>query len=86
MKLTSVLDLGAAAPLWKGLHELRGQPVTVDASAVDRLGGQCLQVLLAARVQWAQDGIPFSISSPSQAFLEGAQMMMGDDDLASAET
>ncbi len=86
MKLVPVLDLGAAAPLWANLCEVRGQPLEIDASAVDRLGGQCLQVLLAARAKWASDGVPFSISSPSPAFLEAAQLMMGDDDLACAES
>ena len=33
----------------------RGSPLRVDASQVERLGGLCLQVLIAARAAWAED-------------------------------
>jgi len=84
MKLASVLDLGAAAPLWSQLCEARGRPLALDASGVERLGGQCLQSLLAARAQWASDGIAFSVALASPAFQE-ALRLMGADDLARVE-
>ena len=39
MKLTSVLDLRAAKPLWAEVSAARGQALEVDASEVERLGG-----------------------------------------------
>lgn len=71
--LPRVLDLGAAGPLWSALAGLRGQSLTLDASEVERFGGLCLQVLLAARTAWAGDG--FQIINPSPAFCAGAELM-----------
>lgn len=70
--LPSVLDIRAAGPLQAEILGLRGQPLTVDASAVDRLGGLCLQVLLSARSTWAADGQPFVVTTgdDSSAFPE----------------
>ncbi|MDQ8029022.1 MAG: STAS domain-containing protein [Brevundimonas sp.] len=61
--LPSVLDIRAAGPLQAEILGLRGQPVTLDASAVERLGGLCLQVLLSARSTWAADGQPFDVTT-----------------------
>ncbi|WP_420472004.1 MULTISPECIES: STAS domain-containing protein [unclassified Brevundimonas] len=60
--LPSVLDIRAAGPLQAEILGLRGQPLTVDASGVDRLGGLCLQVLLSARTTWAADGQPLTVA------------------------
>jgi chemotaxis protein CheX len=46
LQLPAILDLSAAAPLAEKFLRLRGQPVTVDASQVERLGGLCLQLRL----------------------------------------
>ena len=73
--LAETLDLKAAGPLRAALMEARGAPVSIDASAVQRLGGLCLQVLLSAEATWATDGQPFSISTASAAFAEGARRM-----------
>ena len=66
--LPAILDLTAAAPLASALLARRGTPLTVDASAVRKLGGLCLQVLLSARATWATDKIPFAVTKPSIAF------------------
>jgi chemotaxis protein CheX len=79
MKLASVLDLRAAKPLWADIHAARGQPLEVDASQVERLGGLCLQVLLAAQAQWRVDGLAFSIANPSPAFADGVKLMTALD-------
>ena len=68
--LPAVLDLTAAAPLAAEFMAHRGTPLMVDGSGVERLGAQCLQVLLAARMAWAADGHAFSIESPSGALAE----------------
>jgi len=54
-QLPSVLDLKAAASLREQFIGLRGSALRVDASRVERLGGLCLQVLIAARSAWAED-------------------------------
>ncbi len=41
-------------------------PINVDGSQVERLGGLCLQVLLAARASWAADRQTFLFGDPSQ--------------------
>lgn len=62
------LDVTAAAPLREQLLTLRGGPVALDASGVERLGGLCLQVLMAARRTWAADGLPLRLAAASDAF------------------
>lgn len=66
--LAANLDIQQAEPLKADLLALRGTPVAVDASGVERLGGLCLQVLLAARKTWAADGQGFDIAPASDAF------------------
>ncbi|MDB5448135.1 MAG: cheX protein [Phenylobacterium sp.] len=68
LRLGQVLDLNAAAPLATELLSLRGRDVEVDASAVERLGAQCLQVLLSARATWDADGLSFALVAPSSEF------------------
>jgi chemotaxis protein CheX len=70
VSLCPVLDLQAAEPLRAELMALRGRPLHMDASQVSRLGGLCLQVLLSARVSWAEDGLPLRIEQASEGFLE----------------
>ncbi len=84
MKLAQLLDLSAATPLWSELCAARGRALEIDASHVERLGGLCLQSLLAAQAQWRAEGLAFSITNPSAAFVEGARLM-GAHDLAPAE-
>jgi chemotaxis protein CheX len=68
LQLESILDLGAAERLHAQLTELRGRPLDIDASQVERLGGLGLQVLLSARNTWRVDGQPVVIGSASAAF------------------
>lgn len=79
MRLPQVLDLGAATPLWSGFCDARGQPLHLDASEVERIGGLCLQVLLAAQAQWRADGVEFSIVNPSAAFADSVRLMAAND-------
>jgi len=66
--LEPVLDLGAAERLHARLLELRGQPLDIDASQVERLGGLCLQVLISARNTWHADGASAVLGHTSPAF------------------
>lgn len=70
VSLCPVLDLQAAEPLRAELMALRGRPLQIDASQVSRLGGLCLQVLLSARISWAEDGLPLRIEQASDGYLE----------------
>jgi chemotaxis protein CheX len=81
--LADSLDLTAAAPLAAELLAARGKPATLDASGVQRLGAQCLQVLLAARGLWSSDGLPWRVVDPSSEFAD-ATALMGCPDLALA--
>jgi chemotaxis protein CheX len=70
------------------LKDLRGAPLVLDASAVERVSGLGLQVLLSARLTWAADGAAMTVSAPSSAFqdalsLSGARPF---DIIESAET
>ena len=74
LELDPVLDMNAAAPLKSALLERRGQPIEIDASKVQRLGGLCLQLLLAARRSWADDGQPLEIKPRSEAFTDAMRL------------
>jgi chemotaxis protein CheX len=74
--------LRAAAPLAAELLSRRGKPVALDGAGVERLGGQCLQVLLSARATWSADGHSFQIDRPSTALIESLEAL-GAADLAS---
>ena len=77
--LGDALDMTAAGPLVAELLGHRGQPVSLNAAGVRRLGGQCLQVLLSARSPWSADGQPFEIVEPSPEFTEGLALMGATD-------
>lgn len=80
--LAPQLDMNAATPLAKELTALRGQPISLDGSQVERLGALCLQVLLASRETWRVDSQAFEIREPSPA-LQDAAALMGADLFAS---
>jgi chemotaxis protein CheX len=85
MLLLRNLDFAAARPLWQELRQLRGAPLALDASEVERLGGLCLQVLLAASAEWRAAGLEFRIEAPSQAFVTALKTMGADLGCASVE-
>ncbi len=68
LRLSQVLDLNAAGPLASEFLALRGRDLEIDASAVERLGAQCAQVLLSARATWDADGAAFAVVAPSDEF------------------
>jgi chemotaxis protein CheX len=72
VKLPEIMDLRAAAPLAREMLALRGVPVSLDASHVERLGGLCLQVLLSAQMTWRADNVALRVVAPSAPFLESA--------------
>jgi len=78
LALTPVLDLKAAAPLQAALLERRGHPLEIDAADVQRLGGLCLQVLLAAAATWRADGLSMRVGPRSEAFLDALRLFGGE--------
>lgn len=82
LKLKSCLDSQAAEHLGEELTQYRGTPLTVDASEVSFLGALSLQMLLAARRQWNEDGKAFDFSPVSEHFVSGAKLLgVAPDDL-----
>jgi chemotaxis protein CheX len=75
LELPEFLDLKAAAPLVGQLLALRGEELSIDASRVQRLGGQCLQVLLSAAMTWKADEAPLAFINPSADFIEGLKRL-----------
>jgi chemotaxis protein CheX len=67
IRLPEGLDTGAAAALASELAQVRGRPLRLDASSVERVGGLGLQVLLSARLTWRDDGAPMALEAPSDA-------------------
>ena len=68
--LPAKLDLKAAETLKADILARRGGDLTLDGSAVERLGGLGLQVLLAARKTWAADGLNLRLGFVSEALAE----------------
>jgi chemotaxis protein CheX len=73
--LPAHLDLTAAGPLAERFVAARGEAIAIDASRVERLGGQCLQVLLSAVVTWKADMTPLAISKTSEGFESGLRLL-----------
>lgn len=68
LELPEIIDLRTAGALTKDLLALRGRPINLDASRVERLGGLGLQVLLSARRTWRADRLQFAVDRASDAF------------------
>ncbi len=66
--LPEILDIVAASTLLEEFLALRGQALSIDAGRVKRLGGQCLQVLLAARAAWVADDHELHLENFSDDF------------------
>ncbi|MBX9453565.1 MAG: STAS domain-containing protein [Neoaquamicrobium sediminum] len=71
--LPNELDIKAAGPLAAELLAARGKDLALNASQIERVGGQCLQVLLSAAATWAADGAELTIEEPSPAFVDAIQ-------------
>jgi chemotaxis protein CheX len=74
LKLPAILDQKAAAELLKDILDRRGQDLILETSQVSRLGGQCLQILIAAVNGWQSDGRQLSFVNPSVAFIHGLDL------------
>lgn len=75
LKLSAILDLNEASALHGKLLGMRGAPLTIDASGVERVGVQCVQVLVSAVRAWEADGKAFTLSKASDAFTRTLQLI-----------
>jgi chemotaxis protein CheX len=75
LQLPEALDLVAARPLAATLIGRRGAGIVVDASSVQHVGAQCVQVLLSAAAAWAAEGHAFAVVNRSPGFIEGLQLL-----------
>lgn len=75
LSLAPVLDLNEAQALHGKLMGLRGNSVVIDASAVERVGTLCVQVLMAGAKSWEADSQAFTFSKVSDAFAKTTQLI-----------
>ncbi len=75
LELAAVLDFRAAAPLTESLLAMRGTALTIDTSRVERIGGQCLQVLLSAKQTWSADETALSFTNLTPGFVESLRLL-----------
>ena len=54
---------------------LKGSDLVIDASAVERVGALCAQVLMAAAKTWEADKRACSITKASEPFLKTMQLI-----------
>ena len=74
MTLPSELDIKAAAPLAAEFIAARGADLSLNASQVERIGAQCIQVLLSAAATWNADGMELTLEEPSPAFSDAVRI------------
>ncbi len=75
IKLSAVLDLNEASTLHGQLMNMRGSDIVLDASSVERVGVQCVQVLVAGARAWDQDQKSFLVENASQSFEKTMQLI-----------
>ncbi|WP_459674041.1 STAS domain-containing protein [Acidisoma sp. 7E03] len=76
LSLPTVLDLKAASQLQQEFLAKRGGALQVDGSKVERIGGLCLQVILAAHAAWLADGQDL-VLAPLSAELQAGLVLLG---------
>lgn len=74
LSLDNVLDLNAAGGLHANLMALRGSDLVIDASAVERVGALCLQVLMSAAKTWEEEKLSLTFSKMSDALTKTMQL------------
>lgn len=75
LSLAPILDLNEANALHGKLMGLRGSGLVIDASAVERVGALCVQVLMAGAKSWEEDKQSFTFAKVSDAFTKTTQLI-----------
>ena len=78
------LDSTSAQELSVQIDAHKDKHIELNGEHVSKVGGLCLQVLLAAKDEWARNSLEFQIKSPSDA-LSSFLNKIGRDDLTTAE-
>lgn len=73
--LPASLDMQAASALLEKFLSARGADLRIGAADVQRIGGQCLQVLLAAQAAWVADGNALTFDNASAEFTAGLETL-----------
>jgi chemotaxis protein CheX len=73
--LPAALDTQAASALLEKFITARGNDLRIGAADVQRVGGQCLQVLLAAQAAWVADANALSFENISPEFTAGLETL-----------
>ncbi len=84
--LPQTLDLTAVGALRDDVRARRGKPIEFDASQVQRVGGLCLQVLIAAKRDWAAAGVEARFGARSAEFDEAVRLLGAGPFLGLAQT
>jgi anti-anti-sigma regulatory factor len=74
-QLPGRIDSSTLPAIVEALRERRGVGLDLDGSAVDRIGGQGLQLLISAMATWAQDGHRLRVVEPSAALLANTERL-----------
>ena len=64
-----------ATALRDKLMALKGSDLAIDASAVERIGALCAQVLMAAAKTWEADKRSYTFAKASEPFLKTMQLI-----------
>jgi chemotaxis protein CheX len=75
LRLPEVLNLTYAGPLAESLLPMRGAEVALDAAEVQRVGAQCVQVIMSAIATWKADDVAFCIADPSREFRDALSLL-----------
>lgn len=75
LKLPEVLDLNAASRLHEQVLSHKGENLELDASHVNRVGAQCMQILLSAAQSWQADKQSFKVVEASDAYIKTLQLL-----------
>lgn len=80
--LSEELSSKAASELKLSLEKESDSGVELDASNVQLLGAQCLQVMLAASAEWSGKDLAFHIVNASEGFVADLNRLgFSNDDL-----
>ncbi|MEQ8305077.1 MAG: STAS domain-containing protein [Hoeflea sp.] len=86
LKLPEVLDLNAASRLHEQVLSHKGENLELDASHVNRVGAQCMQILLSAAQSWQADKQSFKVVEASDAYIKTLQLLgISDESLLPKE-
>lgn len=70
LNLAARLDTAASADLRNEILACESEDLVFDGSAVEQLGGQCLELLMSVGVLWKAAGHAVSLEDPSPQMID----------------